>query len=246
MYLASAILRTITELLESKARMGEPSIVSAQVQPRQAVQEVKELDIHNVVKLENIDGNDEKESSNQENSDQEIDEKKLKKQEDKLCHDTDKEPGEISSMNSRNSQPGKQVQKTFPLAPFKKSDTNLTAEETPKKRLLSDWEQNYIKSSLSKWHQLYCQILPRGETFPCQFCSYTTKGNNQRKDLRKHQNDVHFICKLCGEDQKSCQDLMMHLKSTHVKGSNYLVWNRWVREKIKIYYNALCAFCKVR
>ena len=29
----------------------------------------------------------------------------------------------------------------------------------------------------------------------------------------------------------------MHLKSTHVKGSNYLVWNRWVREKIKIYYN---------
>ena len=49
--LASAILRTITEVLESKARMGEPSIVSAQVQPRRAVQEVEELDIHNVFKL---------------------------------------------------------------------------------------------------------------------------------------------------------------------------------------------------
>ena len=121
--------------------MGEPSIVSAQVQPRQAVQEVEELDIHNVVKLENID---EKESSNQENSDQEIDEKKLKKQEDKLCHDTDKEPGEISSMNNRNSQPGKQVRKTFPLAPFKQSDTNLIAGEALKKRVLSDAEQNYI------------------------------------------------------------------------------------------------------
>ena len=83
--------------------MGEPSIVSAQVQPRRAVQEVEELDIHNVFKLEDIDGNDENESSNQENSDQEIDEKKLKKQEDKLCHDTDKEPGDISSMNSRKS-----------------------------------------------------------------------------------------------------------------------------------------------
>ena len=142
--MASAILRTITEVLESKARMGEPSIVSAQVQPRRAVQEVEELDIHNVFKLEDIDGNDENESSSQENSDQEIDEKKLKKQEDKLCHDTDKEPGEISSMNSRNSQPGKQVRKTFPLAPFKQSDTNLIAGETPKKRVLSDAEQNYI------------------------------------------------------------------------------------------------------
>ena len=73
--MASAILRTITEVLETKARMGEPSIVSAQVQPRQAVQKVEELDIDNVFKLENIDGNDEKESSNQENSDQEIDER---------------------------------------------------------------------------------------------------------------------------------------------------------------------------
>ena len=71
--MASAILRTITEVLETKARMGEP------VQPRQAVQEVEELDIHNVFKLENIDGNDENESSCQENSDQEIDEKNFKK-----------------------------------------------------------------------------------------------------------------------------------------------------------------------
>ena len=93
---------------------------------------------------QNIDGNDGNESSNQENSDQEIDEKKLKKQEDKLCHDTDKEPGEISSMNSRNSQPGKQVRKTFLLAPFKQSDTNLIAGEALKKRVLSDAEQNYI------------------------------------------------------------------------------------------------------
>ena len=97
--MASAILRTITEVLESKARMGEP------VQSRQAVQEVEELDIHNVFKLENIDGNDENEPSKQENPDQEIDEKNFKKQQDKLCHDTDKEPGEISSKNSRISHP---------------------------------------------------------------------------------------------------------------------------------------------
>ena len=121
---------------------------------------MEDLDIHNVFKLENIDGNDENESSSQENSDQEIDKKNFKKQEDKLCHDTDKEPGEISSKNSRKSQPGKQVQKTFPLAPFKQSDTNLIAEEKSKKRVLSDGEQNYIKSSLSKWHQLYCQLCP--------------------------------------------------------------------------------------
>ena len=116
---------------------------------------------------QNIDGNDGNESSNQENSNQEVHEKKLKKQENKLCHDTDKEPGEMSSMNSRKSHPGKKVQKTFPLAPFKQSDTNLIAGETPKKRVLSDGEQNYIKSSLSNWHQLYCQILPRGTTLPC-------------------------------------------------------------------------------
>ena len=97
--MASAILRTITEALETKARMGEPA------QPRQAVQEVEDLDIHNVFKMENIDGNYENESSNQENSDQEIDEKNFKKQQDKLCHDTDKEPGEISSKNSRISHP---------------------------------------------------------------------------------------------------------------------------------------------
>ena len=60
--------------------MGEPSIVSARVQPKQAFQEVEELDIHNVFKLEDIDGNDENESSSQENSDQEIDEKNFKKQ----------------------------------------------------------------------------------------------------------------------------------------------------------------------
>ena len=195
--------------------MGEP------VQPRQAVQE--DLDIHNVFKLENIDGNDENESSNQENSDQEIDEKKLKKQEDKLCHDTDKEPGEISSMNSRKSHPGKKVHKTFPLAPFKQTDTNLIAEEKSKKRVLSDGEQNYIKSSLSKWHQLYCQILPRGTTLPCQLCSYTTKGKNQRQELKRHEGDVHFIFKLCGEDHKSDQDLIVHLKRAHAKGSNYLL-----------------------
>ena len=41
--------------------------------------------------------------------------------------------------------------------------------------------------------------------------------------MKRHEGDVHFICKLCGEDHKSDQDLMVHLKRAHAKGSNYLL-----------------------
>ena len=227
MVLVSAILRTITQVLNSKAAF-EPTF---EVQPGEKLdfeakpsekglfenlsllgQDINEpniLDIKEPDIFEGVNLNDGGEATKTEPQNKVKNRTSTKK-------DNIKEPGEILG---RRSDEGSSKEEEVVN---KLSDLNKAA--SMKEKMLSVTEQDHIISSLAKSVQLVSQLaMSVGQILSCEFCSFSTKGVRQRRELRIHQETVHFICKLCGNEHLSKSDLKLHLENTHTGGSEYFV-----------------------
>ena len=229
MYLVSAILRTITLVLDSEASLNKSSILYAPVQAGSSLGTLKEVGVINEVKLEISNDVDHVEVENfVVEGEKEIAEER---------QDNCREPGEISDRKRVKEWPEKENRKSVIDFPEEENDKKITAipnekthilkNEYEDERMLSVTEQNYIRYSLSEYHQpISEQPTSKSKSLICQFCSYSTKRKEKRdriKELKRHYEDVHFICKLCGDFQVTKPSLMNHLKATHIQGSGYFL-----------------------
>ena len=230
MVLVSAILRTITQVLNSKAafgpnfevqpgekltfeaKSGEKPSLEAQPgeeelfeNPSLLGQDIKEpINIFEDVNLAINDG-DEAANTQPQNEIKSL--TSIKK---------DEEPGEISNRCSDEVY-SKKEEPVIELS-------DLNKAEKVKERVLSVTEQDHIISCLAKSVQLVSQLaMSVGQILSCEFCGFSTKGERQRRELRIHYERVHFICKLCGNKHLSKSDLKLHLENTHTGGSESYV-----------------------
>ena len=218
-YLVSAILRTITQVLESEASLNKSSILYAPVQARSSPGTVKEVDVINEVKIEisnDVDHIDE------ENFVVEGEKKNAEEHQD-----NSREPGEISDKKSVTDWPEEENDKEITAIPNENQKTHLVKNESANERILSVTEQNYIKSSLDESRQLiYEQSTLESKSLTCQFCSFITNRKvkrYQRQELKRHYADVHCICKLCGNIHTTKSNLRLHLRVTHIQGCKTFV-----------------------
>ena len=214
MVLVSAILRTITQVLNSKAAEDKPIIAiqtSEELLENQTMfrQDIEEPDILEGVKLEAVGGGNEA-THTQPLKNFKLGRRNKVKDLTLTRKDKTKEPGEILMRND--------------IECYSTKEKDVTKTENIKERVLSVTEQNHIISCLEKSVQLVSQLeTSLGQILSCQFCSFSTEGERQRQELRIHHESVHFICKLCGDDHTSKTDLKLHLENTHREGSKYFL-----------------------
>ena len=190
-------------MLDSKAVEDNPAIEELLENPALLRQDIEEPDIFEGVKLEAVGDGDE--ATNTRNNFKLSRRNKVNNQ-TSIRKDKAKEPGEILIRSEVKGCSTKEEAVT-------KSDQMV---KTEKERVLLVTEQNHIISCLEKSVQLVSQLeTSLGQILSCQFCSFSTKGERQRQELRIHRESVHFICKLCGDDHTSKTDLKHRVFFTH-------------------------------
>ena len=267
-FLVSAILRAITQVLDTKAVEGTNSVP---VEQREDVHEnpvTEELDITDVFKLEaGIDDDNQNDDNNEKNGGEKFPNTRIKG--DLECTKREvktsvkevnfEEPGEIIARSDDDGYHDEEMEENPSLSeiPNESSESDLTktkiskeivfSENEQKERVLSENEQNYIMSSLARSAPLISQLeTARGQILNCHVCAFSTGEKQQRRELRIHVENVHFICKLCGNFHLSQSDLKHHMVLNHIKGSKYFLCGiggcrqkqntAWKRGEVKFKY----------
>ena len=230
MFFVSAILRTITQVLESKASGAKPIISVVVVDSKQEGvldnPAAEELDITEVFKLEA--DNDPNESSIPQAGGHSFKSRRRKKSKNETLtkQDKSKEPGEISAKSKGHSEKEVVVTNSFDIV-AETSQSGLVETENSKERVMSVIDQDHIISCVEKSVGLVSQldkspgqknVKKRVRNFQpqtCPTCEFVTKGV---KTLRRHVRVVHreaLKCSSCDFEATSPVMLKKHKRNQH-------------------------------
>ena len=231
MFFVSAILRTITQVLESKASGAKPIISVVVVDSKQeSVLEnsaAEELDITEVFKLEEADNDPNESPIPQAGGDSfKSGRRKKVKHETSTKQDKSKEPGEISAWSEGHSEEEVVFTNSFDIV-AETSESGLVENENSKERVLSVIEQDHTISCVEKSVGMVSQLdkspgqnnlgkkIRNFQPQKCPKCEFVTKGV---ETLRRHVRVVHreaLKCSSCDFEATSPVMLKKHKRNQH-------------------------------